>query len=310
MEYAYLGNTGLRVSKLCFGTLTISPLQRNFSVAEGAELLKSAYQSGVTFFDSAELYGTHKHIKYAFAGSTDVIISTKSYSYDERSAKESLESALRELGRDYIDIFMLHEQESEHTLRGHRAATEYFLKMKQLGRIKAFGISTHYSACVLAASRHSEIDVIHMIYNIRGMGVADGSREDMENAVRAAYEAGKGLFAMKPLGGGHLFADAKNALSYAADSPHVHSVAVGIQSEQELAENCAFFSGKRDTVFSKKSGRSIMVHEWCAGCGKCAGICANKALTITEGKARVDMSRCVFCGYCGAVCPEFAIKVI
>jgi len=310
LEYVLLGNTGLRVSRLCFGTLTIGPLQKNLGIEEGASLLKSAREAGVTFFDTAELYGTYPHLKKAFAGDPDVVISTKSYSYDEKGAKESLKKALRGLGRDRIDIFMLHEQQSGHTLRGHWGAAEYFLSMKQRGVIRAFGISTHHAGCVLAAAKIPEIDVIHMIYNIRGLGVADGTRDDMENAVRAAHRAGKGIFAMKPLGGGHLFKSAKEALAYAADSPHVHSVAVGMQNERELAENCAFFSGARDTAFSEKPGRSVMVHGWCAGCGKCAAACAGGAITIAAGKARVDMERCVFCGYCAAACPEFAIKVV
>ncbi len=310
MDYTVLGQAGLRVSKLCFGTLTMSPLQKGFDEAKGAELLKSAYDMGVTFFDTAQIYGTYAHLKKAFFDIDDVVISTKSYSYDEKTAMESLDKARRELGRDVIDIFMLHEQESEHTLRGHKEAIDYFLKMKEHGIIRAFGVSTHHAACVRASAAHPEIDVIHPIYNIRGLGVADGGRQDMEDAVKLAHGAGKGIFAMKPLGGGHLFAEAKQALAYAADSPYVHSVALGMQTLQEIKDNCAFFSGKRDIVFSQKQKKSIMIHDWCEGCGSCVTACGFGALRIVNGKAKVDQQRCVFCGYCGAACPQFVIKVI
>lgn len=272
--------------------------------------MKSAYEMGVTFFDTAEIYGTYEHIKLAFADNQDVVISTKSYSFDEKTARNSLDKARKELGRDIIDIFMLHEQESEHTLRGHKEAIDYFLKMKQQGVIRALGVSTHYAACVRAAAVHKEIDVIHPIYNIRGLGVADGFRQDMEDAVRLAYEAGMGVFAMKPLGGGHLFKDVKQALSYAADSPYVHSVAVGMQTIEEVRENCAFFSGQRDIEFSGKGKRQLIVHDWCEGCGCCVRACGFGALSIADGKIKADQRLCVFCGYCAAACPQFAIKVI
>ncbi len=309
MEYADLGNTGLRVSKLCFGTLTISPLQRNLDIESGAALLKSACDLGVTFFDTAEIYGTYAHLKKAFAGNEKVIVSTKSYSYDTKTAQASLDKARAGLGRDCIDIFMLHEQESEYTLKGHREAIDFFLKMKQLGIIKALGVSTHFVSCVRAAAEAAEIDVIHMIYNARGLGVADGTREDMEAAVKSACEAGKGIFAMKPLGGGHLSGGVREAFEYAAGSPYVHSVAVGMQTADEVERNCAYFSGEK-VIFPPKEKRSIMIHDWCEACGRCVKACGSGALSIKDGKVAIDQQRCVFCGYCGAACPQFAIKVI
>jgi len=311
LEYTVLGSTGLRVSRLCFGTLTISPLQRDFNIKRGAALLKSAYDMGVTFFDTAEIYGTYPHLKEAFSRIDDVVISTKSYSYDERTAKKSLDKALLELGRDYIDVFMLHEQESRHTLRGHSSAIEYFLKKKQEGVIRAFGVSTHFAACILAAAKHDEIDVVHPIYNKRGLGVADGSRLDMENAVRIAHQAGKGVFAMKPLGGGHLCSDISEAFSYVIESEYVHSVAVGMQNLREIEDNCAYFSGKRDIAFElEENKKELMIHDWCTCCASCVDVCKSGVLRVVNNKIEIDNERCIFCGYCGAVCPNFAIKVI
>ncbi|WP_422449423.1 aldo/keto reductase, partial [Thermoanaerobacterium sp. DL9XJH110] len=74
---------------------------------------------------------------------TDYTISTKTYAYTEEMAENSLHKAMKEIGTDYIDIFLLHEQESIHTIRGHYPAIEYLLKAKEAGKIRALGISTH-----------------------------------------------------------------------------------------------------------------------------------------------------------------------
>ncbi len=310
MEKVCLGKSKISVSKLCFGTLTISPLQKNFSIDKGADLLKSAFDMGVTFFDTAEIYETYPHLKSAFSNNPDTVISTKCYAYDEKTAKKSLEMARKGLGRDVIDIFMLHEQESELTLKGHKKAIDYFLKMKQSGVIRAFGVSTHHIACVEAASYHDEIEVIHPIYNKRGLGIADGSIDRMTDAIKKAHEAGIGIFAMKPLGGGHMCKTPKEAFDFVLCSSFVDAVAVGIQSEAELAGNVKYFSGNREVEFHNTKDRKIMIHDWCSGCGTCISACKSGAISIENEKAKVDQSKCVFCGYCAAACKEFVIKVV
>jgi len=310
LEKVSLGKSKISVSKLCFGTLTISPLQRNFSIDKGADLLKSAFDMGVTFFDTAQVYGSYPHLKRAFSKNNDVVISTKSYAYDRQTAAESLEMARQGLGRDVIDIFMLHEQESELTLRGHKLAIDYFLEMKQKGVIRAFGVSTHHIACVKAALNHGEIEIVHPIYNKRGLGIADGGIEQMSLAIENAHQAGIGIFAMKPLGGGHMFKTPALAFDFVLDSCFIDAVAVGIQSEQELKDNVEYFSGNRKVRFSTGTERNILIQDWCTGCGRCVKACTSGAITVQKGKAKVDQTKCVFCGYCGAVCKDFVIKVV
>ncbi len=120
MDYRILGNSKLRVSRLCFGSLTIGPLQANLGIAEGIAVIKTAFDMGVNFIDTAELYGTYDYIRKAVKGRReDIIISSKCYAYTREGAEKSLKKALDELDTDYIDIFSLHEQESEFTLQGH-----------------------------------------------------------------------------------------------------------------------------------------------------------------------------------------------
>lgn len=309
-----MGRTGIEVSRLCFGTLTMAPMQQNLSPDDGARLLIHAYEKGVRFLDTADLYDTYPHIRCALIDAPDYVISTKAYCYDEPTAQAALERAFRGLGRDYVDIFMLHEQESYHTLRGHEEALNYLTRQKELGHIGAVGVSTHYAGCVKAALRFPSIDIIHPLINIEGIGIQDGSRDDMERYANDAHANGRGIFAMKPLGGGHLISSAYNAMKYLIDAPWADSIAVGMQSFDEIDANIAMFENSPDAMelMDRLSGRKrrIMVHDWCEGCGRCAQRCGQHAITISDGRAHVDQSKCVFCGYCARVCPQFCIKVV
>jgi len=86
MEYRKLGKTELNVSRLCFGSLTMSPLQRNLTAKEGGLLLERAYEKGINFVDTADLYDNYEHIKYGLKniGKNNLIISSKSYAYDKK----------------------------------------------------------------------------------------------------------------------------------------------------------------------------------------------------------------------------------
>ena len=314
MQMTTLGRCGLKVSRLCFGTLTMSPLQRNLPPEEGARLLVYAYERGVRFLDTADLYGTYPHIRLALKDAPGYVISTKAYCYDQKTAREALERAFRGIGRDYVDLFMLHEQESLYTLRGHEEALNYLADQRAKGHIGAVGVSTHFCGCVRAAPRFPMIDVIHPLINAQGIGIQDGTREDMESAIRAARAFGIGIFAMKPLGGGHLIASSRDALRYALDNPLLDAVAIGMQSLEEIDADVAAFEGDPSAFDMLEAlrgrRRQIMVHDWCEGCGRCRDRCRQKAIEIVDGKARVDQARCVFCGYCARVCPQFCIKVV
>ncbi len=314
MNYRALGNTGIVVSRICFGTLTISPLQRNLSLKEGCRVLDRAVDQGINFIDTADLYRTYPYIREALKRKPDLIVSTKSYAYDKKTAQETLTRALKETGRDYVDLFLLHEQEGPLTLKGHEEALQFFLRQKEKGLIRAVGISTHFVAAVKAAAKISEIDVIHPILNFRGMGIVDGTLTEMEQAVATAYKAGKGIYVMKALGGGHLLKNFEKALDYILDFPYTHSIALGMQRPEEVDANVEYFA-KREISEQlrrqlKQYKRELIVEYWCQGCGNCIQRCNQSALHLKDGKAKVDQDKCVLCGYCGTVCKELAIKVI
>ena len=313
MRRVELGKTGVFVSKLCFGTLTLGPFQKNLPLLEGVALLEAAFMRGVNFLDTAELYQTYPYVRAALKSCPGYVVATKCYAYDALGAEQSFRKAAEGIGREYIDVFLLHEQESEHTIRGHYEAIEYFLKKKEQGLIGAVGLSTHFAAAAGAIARFPELSVLHPLLNLTGVGIADGTREDMERACSAAYEKGVGVYTMKPLGGGHLIERREEALGYAFSRPFASSVAIGMQTLAEVEYACAFASGEPVDEFLPKLSaqkRALFIDPWCPGCGKCVPACKSGALRVSDGKASVDHNKCVRCGYCVVRCPDFHIRVL
>lgn len=333
MDQVILGRSGIPVSRLCYGTLAISCAQADLPPEAGAELLAYAMGQGVTFLDTAELYDNYEAIRLALRRvSRPPVICTKSYAYDRATAEVSLEKARRELDLDVIDLFLLHEQESLMTLKGHEAAFSYFLEARDRGFIRALGISTHAIEPVVAVTQAvnradalwqaegfdpgpwREASVIHPLLNLSGIGLLDGTAHEMERAVRAAHDAGIGIFGMKMLGGGHLLPRFDEAVSYALGLSCADAYAVGMQSREEVDINIALFEGRKPdpdqlAVVANKR-RHLLISDWCTGCGACVERCRSGALSLVDGMAVCDGSKCTLCGYCATVCRDFVIKVI
>ena len=320
----------MKVSRLCFGSLCMGPLQSGLSVKEGAGVMCRAFELGVNFVDTAQLYSTYPYIKAAldaYGAKNKIVISTKTYAHTKKLAAEALDEALLELGRDYIDIFMLHEQESLHTLYGHIEALEYLFEQKRAGKIKAVGISTHHVAGVSGALEFNRtytkdrLDIVHPMFNMAGLGIipergqTGNAAAQMEAVLTEAKKQGFFIFAMKVLGGGNLYSRACEALGFVLGKPFIDSVAVGMKSIYEVEANVHFFetgafaAGYEDYI--KTAKKRLHIDSWCEGCGKCISACAAGALSKNpEGVAVCDPERCVLCGYCSAACGVFAIKIV
>lgn len=230
-EYVTLGRCGIRVSRLCFGSLTVSRLGADLPVSEGGAVIAHALESGINFIDTAQYYDNYEYIREGLrlyrerGGRNNPVICSKTYAYNRQLARDAVDEARERLGLDRIDIFMLHEQESADTLRGHAEALEYLLHCKKTGIIRAIGISTHTTAAVRGAREYrfsdgSGLDVVFAMYNrdgvgIRGSGensdshgsgreIRERARAEMERELTLCREAGIGTMLMKVYGGGHL----------------------------------------------------------------------------------------------------------
>lgn len=316
MKRVQLGNTGISIFPLIFGTLPLGPLQAGLSPSEGGRLIRHALEHGVTMIDTATLYGTYPHIREALKDwRGEVTIATKTHTADAATARLHVELALTELGLEQLDIVHVHGARVADPFKDRTAVLEELLLMKQEGKIAHVGLSSHYIEAFRRAASHPEIEVIHPLINQTGMGIIDGSAAEMAKAIADCSRAGQGVYAMKALAGGNLISTARQSLSYVTGLEGIHGVAIGMLSEQEIEANIAFFEfGQVDDkvwkgLESRRRHLKIM-EQFCKGCGMCIEICGNGALTLVEGKAVVDESSCVLCGYCGSGCPEFFIRVI
>lgn len=312
-----LGKTGIKVSYFCFGVLPMGPLQANISPEEGGRLLKKAYAKGINFIDTAQMYKTYPHIKESLKGlkDKDIVIASKSGASDYKGMEEAIHEALRELDRNYIDIFHLHSAKAKENVFKEKAeALRCLLDYKEKGLIKAVGISTHNVDVVKKAALHPDIDVVFPIINQPGFGIINGTTEDMLEAISLCEEKGKGLYAMKILAGGNLVGDIINAFDYAKNIKEMSSLAIGMINDRELDFNLKLFSNEiitEDMIPQcKDSKKMILLPNNCIKCRKCMAMCPNDAIYVENDIMKIDESKCLLCGYCSTVCPEFAIRMI
>lgn len=317
MEYKLLGNTGIKVSYFCFGVLPMGPLQANISPEEGGALLKKAYAKGINFIDTAQMYKTYPHIKESLKGlkDEDIVIASKSGASDYKGMEEAIHEALRELDRNYIDIFHLHSAKSKENVFTEKAeALRCLLDYKEKGLIKAVGISTHNVEVVEKAALHPDIDVVFPIINQPGFGIINGNTEDMLKAISLCEEKDKGLYAMKILAGGNLVGDIINAFDYAKNIKEMSSLAIGMINDRELDFNLKLFNNEiisEDMIPQCKNNKKmILLPNNCIKCRKCMAMCPNDAIYVENDIMKIDDSKCLLCGYCSTVCPEFAIRMI
>jgi aryl-alcohol dehydrogenase-like predicted oxidoreductase/NAD-dependent dihydropyrimidine dehydrogenase PreA subunit len=314
MESVSLGRSGVEVTRLCFGTLVVSPIQLNLPTEQAAALIRYALQRGITFLDTAVGYYNHDQVaagKRGFEGK--VVIATKIYrtGYDE--AWMDIENSLRELEVGCIDILHLHAARDLQPFETRAGALRALLEAKRRGLVRAVGVSTHSVGVVRAAAERDEIDIVFPIINRAGLGIVDGTPQQMLAAIDQAHAAGKGIYAMKALAGGNLADEREQALDFVAKQGGIDCCAVGMSSEAEVDFNIAFFEDRLDDQHRARTpvrNKKLIILSFCKGCGECVAACPNGALSLVEGRSVIDHDRCLLCGYCSPVCPQFAIRMV
>lgn len=320
MKYVTLGNTGLEVSELCYGTLILGPLQAGVPAEEGALAIRCGAELGINFFDTAQAYRTYEHLRLGLAGITEVagrplVFASKTMAKTADDARAAVEEARRELGRERIDIFLLHNVFGPEDLESRAGALEYLLRAKAEGLVGYVGLSTHSVAGADLAARRPEFEVVLPIINKVGRGLRSGTMPEMIAATQAAHAAGKATYAMKMLAGGHLVGEFPEHLRWGRQLECLHAITVGMKTVEEVEADVAIFEDRdvpanlTQTLASQK--RIKVLPGQCAGCGSCVEVCPAGALRVNEaGKAECDHSLCILCGYCGGTCEKFAIRLV
>jgi len=322
--YRTLGKTGLKVTSLSFGCMTTSD----------ASVIEHAADAGIIHFDSARVYqnGNNERMVGAALKSrrSRVILSSKTQGKTRQEALADLDTSLRELGTDYIDIWYLHSKSdpaavTDDLLEAQRTA-------KQSGKIRFAGVSTHFNMDKMLAHlvKLGQTDVVLTSYNfsMRSVDAADNTnraapKSDMGAAIRAARRAGMGIIAMKLLAGGasrvrrgdRLYGanpealarqlsqegTALAAIKWALRNESVDTAIVCMTDHEQLEENLRAmtepYTERDERLLSAMLAR--IGPEYCRMCGSCGGVCAKgvavpdilRILTYAEGYGQFALAR-------------------
>jgi aryl-alcohol dehydrogenase-like predicted oxidoreductase len=324
LTYRTLGKTGLKVTSLSFGCMTTSD----------ASVIEHAADMGVVHFDTARIYqngNNERLVGAALKGRRQrVILSSKSEAPTRAEALADLDTSLRELATDHLDIWYLHMKNNpgdvtEDLLEAQRIA-------KKAGKIRFAGVSTHFNMDRMLPylAKLGQTDVILTTYNFAMHSVdanantnPQAPKSDMTAAIRAARQAGMGIVVMKVLAGGvsrvgrgdRLYgADAGSltkqlsqpgvpaaAIRWALQNDSVDTAIVCMTDHDQLEENLRAAS----LPYSDRDARLLAQQmayvgpRYCRMCGTCGGVCEKgvpvadvlRFLTYAEGYGQFAMAR-------------------
>ncbi len=235
------GDTGLSVSRLCWGTGLMAALRHNLPPPDAAAILRRGLELGVNFWDTADGYKTHPHVAEALrhVSRDDVVINTKTPAKTAEGATADVDRYLRELGTTHLDIVLLHGIETVEELAARAGALDALCNAKAAGKLRAVGISTHLGsgAIMNACAERPEIEVILTTVNRDGLMLKRATMAEHLPLVQRVYQAKKAICLMKTLAQGKLTnspEEVADAIRYNLRLPYAHSVCVGVNSVAEV----------------------------------------------------------------------------
>ena len=237
MEYLAYGKTGIEISRLCFGAGRLKDTCDTYEA--GGKLMLRAFDEGITFWDTAEGYGTQPHLGEAARQILrhEVVIQTKNSAKDYNGASASITRSLQELKTDYIDVLLLHGISTPDDLASREGALDAFREAKEVGKVRAIGCSTHvYTGAVMdAVIDHPEIEVILATANKEGRMLEGGPLDRHLEYLQRAYQLGKGISIMKVIVAGDIpEADMPEWIEWGFNLETAHAINLGITEYRHI----------------------------------------------------------------------------
>ena len=315
MEKMRLGRTDLMVTRCGFGALPIQRVGMNTATA----ILQRAYDAGINFYDTARGYSDSEEKLGKALGHVrkEIIIATKTHARKRETFFKHIESSLKNLKTDYIDILQLHNPPELPDFDDPDGLYAALTEARQKGMIRFIGVSNHRLHVAEAAIASEKFDTLQFPLN------SLSSDRDLA-LVAACKDKDVGFIAMKGLSGGLI----TNAASTFAFLRQYHNVVPiwGIQHMHELEE---FIALEKNPPALDDAMRAVIRKDreelrggFCRACGYCmpcpAGIQIPLAARIClmmnrspyqkfitpEFQKQMDLiEECQECGQCSEKCP-------
>ena len=317
MQYTTLGKTGLKISRLGFGGI---PIQKIDAIGT-RELFLKMKDLGINFIDTARGYTvSESYIGEALDGIREhFVLATKSMSRDKDGMAKDIETSLKNLRTDYIDLYQIHNPNMAQleAAVGEGGALEALLEAKAAGKIGHIGVTAHSTEVFEKALSLDFVETIMFPYNI--------VETQGEELMRKCTEKNVGFIAMKPLAGGALD-DATLAMRFILSNPDVTVVIPGMADIKEIEQNLAA-TEDTSSITAKENAkiaeiRNTLGTEFCRRCNYCApctvGINISAVFLFDGYLTRYGLggwaterynamgakaSDCIGCGVCEERCP-------
>jgi aryl-alcohol dehydrogenase-like predicted oxidoreductase len=237
-----LGPRGVEVSRLAMGTGTngvggSSNQTRKLGVQGLTDLFKFGYDHGLTFWDSADQYGTHLHMKAALKQlpREKIAILTKTHATTAKEMREDLDRFRREIGTDYIDICLFHAVTGDDWPEKKKGAMEVLSEAREKGIVRTHGTSCHGLPAITAASKCPWVEVDLARINPAQVAM-DADPQTVLGVLRDMKAAGKGVLGMKIFGAGRLRSKPDECLQFALAQEQIDAFTIGAESVTELGD--------------------------------------------------------------------------
>lgn len=183
MQQIKLGKSGLDVSEIALGCMRMDSLELD----EAVKVLETAYESGINFFDHADIYGRGesekmfaKALKQTSIKREDIIIQSKVgirytfYDFSKEHILRSVDEILERLETDYLDVLLLHRPD---VLVEPEEVAEAFDVLHESGKVRHFGVSNHSPFQIELLKKHVKQDLVtnQLQLSVMHTGMIDAS---------------------------------------------------------------------------------------------------------------------------------------